>query len=82
MKITKNITITGKDVIADYFVPEAEKQGIKLESKNVKVSVWSATKEQFIDFEAKNVLFIWTDAEPVKVEKPAAKPAVTEPAKA
>ena len=69
MKITKNITVTGKDIITEYFVPEAVKQGATIQPKEVKVAVWSATKQQFIDFDAKNVLFIWTDAAPVKAEK-------------
>ena len=69
MKITKNITVTGKDIITDYFVPEGTKQGATIQPKEVKVTVWSETKQQFIDFAAKNVLFSWTDAEPVKVEK-------------
>ena len=69
MKITKNITVTGKDIITEYFVPEAVKQGATIQPTEVKVAVWSATKQQFIDFDAKNVLFIWTDAAPVKAEK-------------
>ena len=69
MKITKNITVTGKDIITDYFVPEGTKHGATVEPKDVRVTVWSETKQQFIDFAAKNVHFSWTDAEPVKVGK-------------
>ena len=67
MKITKNITIDGREVIANYFQPEAKKQGVEeIMSKDIVVQVWSQTKGMFIDFEPKHVLFIWKTPEPEK----------------
>ena len=61
MKLTQNIEVTGTEIISAYFIPEAQKQGIKLEPKDIKVQVYSKSKEQFIDFDAKNVKFVWNN---------------------
>lgn len=65
MKIQQSITTDGREVIANYFQPEAKKQGInEIMSKDVIVQVWSQTKGMFIDFDPKHVLFIWKTPEP------------------
>jgi hypothetical protein len=59
MHIQQTIEIDGTEAISAYFIPEAQKQGITLTPDDVKISVWSETKQQYIPFKPDKVKFTW-----------------------
>ena len=62
MKLQKTIELTGNDIVKDYISPTAAAL-FKLDVKpeQVKISVYSETKKEFIKFDGKNIKFVWSE---------------------
>ena len=60
MKVSINAEVSGQEVIDEFVIPKInEENGIVVNTGEVKVSVFSEKKNEYIDFDSKNVKFIF-----------------------